>query len=162
MALLYDLPTQESLDNWQQIIVLLVPLGMKEIIFEESTPKKYYLEQGYKEFKIGIAPGERLQLIGHRLQARHKQYGLKHRIASTIHGSMGDTEPQIASDISAADPNYRLWEKGQLIVLVSRTRLGIDTIFVGDKTETLKALKTLLIKKTMWTGYMENYCQSLH
>ena len=96
-----------------------------------------------------------MRLIGRRLQARPKQHGLKHRIEITIRGSMGDTEPQIDSDVSVTDPNYRLWNKGQLIVLVSLTRLEIDTIFVRDKTEKLKSLKTLLIRKNTWIDCME-------
>ena len=49
---------------------------MKEMIFEESTPKQYYLEQGHIEVKVRIAPTERLQLIGHIFQEYRKQHGL--------------------------------------------------------------------------------------
>ena len=124
---------------------------MKEINFEERNSKQFYIDQGYEEVLIGIPP-EQIILIK---QARRKQYGLKHQIAGTINASMGDTEVQIATEISATDPNFRMWEKGQLIVLISRTRLGKDTIFVGNKQNTLKALKNLLTKKTMWNDFVE-------
>ena len=76
-----------------------------------------------------------------------------------IHGSIGDTKPQIASDISETDPNYRLWGKVQFIVLVTRERLRIDVIFVGDNTETLKLLKTFLVRKICRNIIWKNYCQ---
>ena len=48
-----------------------------------------------------------------------------------------------------------MWDKGQMIVILSRTKLAKDTIFVGDKNDTLSALKHLLTRRTQWTDYME-------
>ena len=69
---------------------------------------------------------------------------------------MGDTLPSIATTISMTDRNFYLWDKGQLIVIISRTRLAIDTIFVGDKGSTLNALVAILKCRTQWTDHMEN------
>ena len=69
---------------------------------------------------------------------------------------MGDTLPSIATTFSMTDRNFYLWDKGQLIVIISRTRLAIDTIFVGDKESTLNALVAILKCRTQWTDHMEN------
>jgi hypothetical protein len=41
------------------------------------------------------------------------------------------------------------------VVLLSRTKRAVDTIFVGNKADTLDALKTVLLKKTQWSDYIE-------
>ena len=50
--------------------------------------------------------------------------------------------------------NFKLWHKGQLIFLISRTITENDTFF-GGKMGTLEALKALLQRNTCWTDYME-------
>ena len=52
-----------------------------------------------------------------------------------------------------------MWDKGQMILILSRTKFAKDTIFVGDKNDTLTALKNLLTRKTQWTDYMEEVLQ---
>jgi hypothetical protein len=61
----------------------------------------------------------------------------------------------MATEISQHDPNFSVWDKGQLVVLLSRTKRAADTIFVGNKADTLDALKTVLMKKTQWSDYIE-------
>ena len=69
-----------------------------------------------------------------------------HRVTGTIHAAKGDS---MTTEISRNDPNYRLcWDKGQLVVILSRTKFAKNTIFVGDKDDTIAALKDLLIHKT--------------
>ena len=154
LAILFDLPSQDDLNNWRKIKVLVAPPGLKDFVFDHDASKESYLEQGFTDVKIGVAP-QRTQSLANNLQAQRKQYGLKHRVAGTIHSAMGDTIPQMATSISKRDTNFRLWDKGQLIVIISRTREAKHTIFVGDKEDTLAALKDLLLRKTQWTDYME-------
>jgi hypothetical protein len=68
---------------------------------------------------------------------------------------MGDTLMSMATEISEEDSNYTLWDKGQLVVILSRTKKARDTIFVGNKHDTLNALKSILMKKTQWCEYMD-------
>ena len=49
-----------------------------------------------------------------------------------------------------------MWDKGQMIVILRRTKFVKNTIFVGDKNDTLGALTQLLTRKTQWTDYMED------
>lgn len=153
-ALLFDLPSQDDLDNWRKIKVLKAPLGIKDIEFDINKTKEMYLNEKYEEIKIGIAP-QRTQILSNNCQAKRKQYGLKHRVTSTIHAAMGDTLSNMATEISRVNANFKMWDKGQMIVILSRTKYASKTIFVGDKNDTLKALKDLLTRKTQWTDFME-------
>ena len=42
-----------------------------------------------------------------------------------------------------------------MVVMLSRTKKAKESIFVGDKNNTLMALKDLLTRKTQQTDYME-------
>ena len=88
MALLYDLPLQEVLDNWKKIKVLVAPLGTRSVVYDGEHTKQYFLDLGFKEISIGTAP-ERIKMVGKNIQGQQKQYGLKHRVSSTIHAAMG-------------------------------------------------------------------------
>ena len=68
---------------------------------------------------------------------------------------MGDTLQSMATEISKSNSSYKMWDKGQLIVILSRTKTAKDTIFVGNKSETIEALKSLLTKRTQWSDYIE-------
>lgn len=154
VAILHDLPTIEQLNNWRKIKVLVAPPGHKDFDFDENTTKEEFLQKGFKEIEIGTSP-VRTQNLGQTVQATRKQYGLKHRVTSTIHAAMGDTLPSMATEISKTNSEYKMWDKGQLIVILSRTKKASDTIFVGDKNGTIQALTHLLTTKTQWTDYME-------
>ena len=56
----------------------------------------------------------------------------------------GDTLNKMATSISMNNSNFELWDKGQLVVILSRTKHAKDSIFVGPKEETLSAFKQLL------------------
>ena len=57
---------------------------------------------------------------------------------------MGGTLPSVATSLSMADNNYSMWDKVQILVILSRTKLAKDTILVGDKESTLNSLVHLL------------------
>lgn len=149
-AFCFDLPSQEDVDMFRPVKVLLFPPTMKYENFQyrPDLPKQYYLEKGFTEISMTTAP-ERIQYLSNDIQGKRKQYGLKHYISGTIHSTMGDQYKSMATSTA-----IKLWEKGQLVVLCSRTRYMIDTIFVGNKEETINALCELLGKRTMWSDYM--------
>ena len=68
---------------------------------------------------------------------------------------MRDTLLSMATEIARNDSYFKIQNKGQMIVILSRTKYAKDTIFVGDKNNTLAALKDLLTRKTQQTDYME-------
>ena len=154
MAILYDLPKQDSLDRNKTIKILAAPPGVQDINdFDLSKPKDFYLDKGFKEVGIGMAP-ERTISIGHNVQSQRRQYGLKHRVTSTIHAAMGDTLSHVAIEISKSNSSFALWDCAQAIVTLSRTKFGENLIFVGDKNETVTALAELITLQTQWTDYM--------
>ena len=55
--------------------MLKFPIGEKEIDFDPSCVKNYYLSLGYEEIKIGV-PLDHTQYISNKTQVKRKQYGL--------------------------------------------------------------------------------------
>ena len=51
MVFLFEIPTQDTLDNWQKIKVLVAPPGMKEIIYDENEPTDRADESGYGDVR---------------------------------------------------------------------------------------------------------------
>ena len=154
LGLLFDLPQQEDLDRFHKVNILVAPPGIKDIDFDTNSSKEFYVNLGFREVKVGIAP-DRTVPLKRDIQAKRKQYGLRHRVTSTIHAAQGETLSSMATEISLNDPLFRLWDKGQLVVILSRTKTAKDTIFVGNKADTIEALKSILTKKTQWCDYIE-------
>lgn len=129
--------------------------GLKEIIFDKARTKPQYISEGFKQVSIGTAP-QRVQSISHDFQGKRKQYGLKHNMSATIHAAAGDTLIKMAIYISDTNTNLSVWEKGMLVVLLSRTKFAKDSIFVGSKNDTLIAFRKILTLKTQWSDYIED------
>ena len=81
---------------------------------------------------------------------------MKPHVTSTVHASMGDTLCKIATEISFTDINFKLWDKAQVVVLLSRTRYAKDIIFVCNKKKTINALTLLIQLNTQWEEYMNS------
>ena len=69
---------------------------------------------------------------------------------------MGDTLQYMATQISTQDSNFSLWDKGQLVVLLSQTKKAENSIFIGPKNKTLNALIQLLTSKTQWSNCIDD------
>ena len=128
---------------------------MKTIEYDVDKSKQQYINEGFQEISMGVCNAYTQQLK-HCKQGKRKQYGIKHYVSATIHAAMGDTLNQMATSISTNDSNFELWDKGQLVVILSRTKFAKDSIFVGPKEETLTAFKQLLLKRNQWTDYIED------
>ena len=135
--------------------VLKASVGEKNVEYDETKSKEDYISCGFEEIEVGLSPDQNENLPGN-IQARRKQYGLRHYVTSTIHACQGDTIISMATEISQNNANFKMWDKGQMIAILSHTKKAKDTIFVGDKNDTLHALKLLLTMKTQWTDYMED------
>ena len=126
LVMLFELPSEEDLFNWRKIKLLKCPIGDREIVYDPTRTQDSYIQEGFVEILVGPAP-ERTQLLQNNVQAKRKQYGLKHRVSSTIHEAMGDTLPSVATEISLVNSKYSMWDKGQMIVITSRTKKGKNT-----------------------------------
>ena len=153
MGIVTDLPSQDILDNWKPISIMLAPVGTKVLPVHEPT-KKNLQDHGWKEVKVGIAPDTEHK-VGRGMTAKRKQYGLKARIAMTIHKAMGGDFGSIVSCVGTCNDGFRLWLKEQVQVLISRTHKASDLIFVGESPQqTADALAELLFKESPYTSYM--------
>ena len=83
------------------------------------------------------------------------QYGLLNYVTGNIHGAMGDTYNRMVISVSDTEKLSSLWDHGQLIFILSRTRIVKNTIFVGLKNENICGLKLIFNQITQWCDYIE-------
>jgi predicted GIY-YIG superfamily endonuclease len=153
LAILAKMPSRLEVDAKEPVSVYVAPEGCKSVPLGLTT-REEFLSSGFTEHKIGIGP-ERAENIGLGLQGKRKQYGLRHRIASTIHAGMGQDLCAVITKVDTDSDDYKLWEKEQVVVLLSRTHFAKDIIFVGPKKNTSEALATLLLKRSQYSDYMD-------
>jgi hypothetical protein len=131
LAMLFELPVQQSLDSFEPIELLIAPPGCKSYPDDTVTPEELIETHGWTKQQVGVSFMQE-KPIGPGVKGRRQQYGLRPRIASTIHAVMGQTIPALVTQVSEVEP-YDLWDASQVVVLLSRTRKGQD-IFVCWKT----------------------------
>jgi predicted GIY-YIG superfamily endonuclease len=100
-------------------------------------------------------------VTGRAIKAKRQQYGMKHRIAATIHATMGCEFDKLVTAVSKQNKSYALWEKEQVVVLLSRTKCAKDLIFVGNQEDTLDALCELIQLKSQFSEYMAHVLNQL-
>eukprot|EP00957_Ditylum_brightwellii_P112252 8558519-Ditylum_brightwellii.AAC.1 len=69
---------------------------------------------------------------------------------------MGDTLNRVAMNILRDHNSFKLWDKAQVIVALTRTKLACSLLFVGGKNDALDALVILLQRRSQGTDYMES------
>ena len=74
----------------------------------------------------------------------------------------GDTLSVYATEISTTNKQYRLWQKGQFAVLISRARQCRDIIFVGEREQTRAAIEQILQESSLWDEFIRGYLSSLN
>jgi predicted GIY-YIG superfamily endonuclease len=155
IGIILDLPSQQVLNMWKPIVVMIAPVGIKKLPAGEIS--KVMLEQhDWKEIHVGTAP-EMEHRMTRGITAKRKQYAIRPRIAMTIHRAMGGDFGQIVTRVGAVSDGYQLWLKEQVIVLISRTHMASDLIFVGDSPEqTANVLAELLFKVSPYSSYMHH------
>ena len=153
LAVLAKMPTRQEVEAMEPVTVYVAPEGCKSVP-PGLTTQEEFLNSGFTQQQVGIGP-ERAENIGLGLQAKRKQYGLRHRIASTIHAAMGQDLCTVITKVNATEEDYKLWEKEQVVVLLSRTHFAKDIIFVGSKRSTTEALANLLLKRSQFSDYMD-------
>ena len=137
------MPSQSDLDNWRPITLLRAPHGV-DTPPSPDLSEQDLLQLGWERISIGREP----KLKKHKIRKQallgfREQYGLKHRIAVTIHAIMGATVTKLITQIDGRH-NRSLWEAAMVVVLLSRTRFASDIYFVGDKQATLETLWSAL------------------
>ena len=150
LAFMLDIPSQESVDRFEAIKMWIAPAGTHYISFErDNIPSRAsLLDLGWNEVQIGCA-AERIIVARGGLQAKRLQYSLKHIGAITINKSQGETLPLgLAVEITK---KYSPWQKGQIVVLLSRTTTARNTLIVGNKNFAVQKMWELITIGTQWT-----------
>ena len=167
LAILFELPPQQTLDAKNPIPLIVAPPGCR-FIPDGSSTRQDLEAMGWVEKFVGCPSANQVQNTSGRMRARRRQYGLRHHVGSTIHGIMGQTLNCLITRIERGDKThkYALWMASQVVVLLSRTKKGRDTFFwlYGDSTpeETADALYDLLCVTTPFrehlTRILDNLC----
>lgn len=96
---------------------------------------------------------------------RRSQYGVRLRVASTIHASQGATLAKMVTAITntSAHPNldFSLWEAAQVVVLISRTRSCSDIYFIGKPDEVAEQLLSVLNETNKHMSFIQSLTQRL-
>ena len=152
LAYLIDLPSQDTVNRYDAIPLWIAPPGNHNVLFDQDNlPSRDRLrELLWNEVMIGVTP-ERVIPARGGLQAKRLQYSLKHIGATTINKSQGETLPQgLAIEITE---QYSPWEKGQIVVVLSRTVTARLTVIVGNKEFAISKLWEIITISTQWTKY---------
>ena len=116
---------------------------MKVVEFDANKTRRHYEDEGWKNKYMGEVPNLKYS-INMGMRGMRRQYGLKNYVTSTVHACMGDTLHKVVTEISNERHELKLWDKGKIIVLLSRTEFGKNIIFVGYKDDTLNSLTSLI------------------
>ena len=133
--------------------VFISPFGNRH--FPDNPVTFDFLTNGWRVIKLKKVEGHVFSV--HGMSLRRIQYPVKHFFAATIHKTMGETLAGVITKVSSVESKYTLWEKEQIYVLVSRVKHLSHVTFVGDKEETLKTLKTILLIRTQWSTYVDHF-----
>ena len=139
LSLMLDLPLQIDVYYYKKIAIMVAPPGIKVVEFDPNKSRMSYVSDGWVKKYVGEAPSQP-HSVKNNMRGKRHQYGLKHHVTSTVHACMGNTLNIVVTEVSNVNNYFRLWDKSQAIVLLSRTSLGSNIIFVGNKQNTIDAL----------------------
>ena len=158
LLIMLDVPSQSTIDNWGTIELYAAPAGKTDIDLSQGVPSKTALvELGWKGVQVKPAPD---RPITHRgIMGLRKQYSLRHTGSSTINKQMGNTiEGKCAVECTK---DCAPWQKEQVVVCLSRTTVGKNTIIVGNRDEAIAHMWKLLTIGNQWTTYVESVLDRL-
>ena len=158
-AVIVDLPSEDTIQRKKPFEMYVAPPGWKTIPPRGAT-KSDLVDMGWRPRLVGKAPA-RSRHVSARLNGRRHQYGLRMFTTSTIHAIMGQTCDAIVTKVSTNDPEYDLWQREQVIVLLSRTRAAKDVFVCGDPQATATALFDILLKTSEFSDYIADLLESL-
>jgi hypothetical protein len=93
--------------------------------------------------------------------AKREQFPVKLDVAATCHKILGSTLARVAFKLGEESSAYGLWDRKQLLVIISRVR-SLDHIFpVGDWTQIERQVRALLIKESKEEKRLCDYLRNL-
>ena len=123
-----------------------------------------FLSNGWRSLQVKKVDG-----MPHKyhqnFSVRRIHFPLKPFEASTIHKCIGDDVPLLATQITTADPNekkmFKLWERNQLLVLLSRVQRLENLTFIGNKELTLKTIEKICYTVNQWDFFIDSFVEQL-
>jgi len=138
----------------QKLMLRLAPPGERNIV-TANFPDTWKTEHVARRTIVPMVVSRCLQM------ATREQFPVRYHLTSTIHRIQGETVAMYATQISESDRNYRLWQKQQFTVLISRAQQCNDIIFVGSAEQTRHAIVSILTRTSKWDRLVDNYMSSL-
>jgi predicted GIY-YIG superfamily endonuclease len=151
-------PSKETIKKKAPIELYAAPPGTSDIDLSDGVPSKSYLrDKGWNPVQVGPVPD---RPITHRgIMGLRRQYALRHTGSSTINKQMGNTiEGKCAVECTE---ECSPWQKEQVVVCLSRTTKGKNTIIVGDPDRAIEHMWKLLTIGNQWTEYIESLLERL-
>ena len=144
-----DLPLTE-----QKLTLRLAPPGLRHIDVH-NIPDSWPEVHISRRTTHPVVVGRSLQM------GRRTQFPVRYHLTSTIHRIQGETVPLYATQISDIHKEYRLWQREQFAVLISRAKYCQDIIFFGDRTDTKSAIVKILSRSSKWDLLIDEYISNL-
>ena len=159
LAVVCDVPAAETVNAFAPVEVIAAPTGLRFIDFQ-ITSRQQLIDMGWEALWI-IPQQQHTQRLKQGIRGRRQQYPLKPNVASTLHAAMGSEVGAVATQLSRDDKDFCLWEKGQLVVLMSRTECAKNVFFVGNKEENLLAIREIVLMTSQYDEYIRHLLQVL-
>ena len=158
------MPSQTAVDKKQPILLLVAPPGSTYLPGDDDTEESLVHDHGWTEVKVATSRERTVVTTSSRLR-RTQQYALQLFVASTFHSVLGKTLAKLASKVDVnggKDALFSIWDQTQVVILMSRTKRPVDTIFVTkDKVATAKAIYSVLSRSTAFRLYLSQLLDNL-
>ncbi|KAL7525424.1 hypothetical protein ACHAWF_001353 [Thalassiosira exigua] len=158
LLIMLDVPSKETIKKKAPIELYAAPPGASDIDLSNGVPSKSYLrDKGWNPVQVGPVPDSPITHRG--IMGLSRQYALRHTGSSTINKQMGNTlEGKYAVECTE---ECSLWQKEQVVVCLSHTIKGKNTIIVGDPDRAIEHMWKLLTIGNQWTEYIESLLERL-
>ncbi|CAG0893520.1 unnamed protein product [Cyprideis torosa] len=144
LTIVENIPQQ--FNDQSKLCVVLVPPGERNI---------FPARQQWKRIQIGRQASVPI-LVGPGLFAKRTQFPLRYYTVQNFHRVMGCTaQAGIATQLSVNMKPFRMWDLGQLVVLLSRVSRMDMISFIGDKEDNLHAIEQIMTKPGKFTEAIE-------
>jgi predicted GIY-YIG superfamily endonuclease len=155
VAVVVDLPEDDVDVASRRLRLRLAPPGIRNIDIHNIPAE-------WPEVVVGVRTTPP-SIVGPCLQmGRRTQFPVRYYFCTTIHRIQGDTVPLLATQLSNSERQYRLWQKEQFVVLISRVQRCRDVIFVGSAAETRNAIVRILGRSSKWDVLVDQYLTALN
>lgn len=147
-----------------KLAVYLAPVGTKTA--PDQKDKEHLVSLNWKEVTVERRKNHQTINIQNNTFAQRIQFPLHSRVAATIHRAMGCNLKYVVTQVSKTrnDAGY-IWDRGQVVVLLSRTPKLSNIYFVKEATETKRdvaeTLLHILSRAPQFYNYMKNVIDRL-